>query len=170
LEAAHLPEALTPSLEQAAPPLSLSEALTPDQCARLGKGLVEITDSNRPFTFFNKRSGQTEVAYQGSAVVVSILELAEYTQRQAEKYAPRVRPMMGTVSFIDKNGNFYDCLTLESLHLDGQASSVDAKKHIAVFASGLGEDKGKFSIAIENIYAASLSAHPNYSAYDYEDN
>jgi hypothetical protein len=34
----------------------------------------------------------------------------------------------------------------------------------------LGEDKGKFSIAIENIYAASLSAHPNYSAYDYEDN
>lgn len=148
-----------------------AETETQENFAVIGKGpvkqLVEITDENHHLTLFNTRTGQTEVAYQGSHIVVAALELYSKCKPQET----RSRPRLGTLSFFDRLGKFHNFVRLESVHLSGQASSIHNQKHVAVFSSGGNTERTRFSVDISDIYCVTWAAHPvigdeHYTDYD----
>lgn len=152
---------------------AIVEAQSEPQFARIGRGpvgkLVELSDRNQHLTVFNKKLGQHEVVYQGSALIVEALEIYKNLPSPQNQH----RPMFGLLSFFDRLGNFYDFARVESVHLDGQASSINARKHVAVFTANRHETPTQFSLAIDDIYCVSLTPHPiigDERFTDYDDN
>ena len=112
--------------------------------------ILPITPANEIF-FWRNKSDVYELTYQGSGLIVSMLEGRKAVD--ADKPHELRRPL----AFFDKDGNFYDQAILVDLNEEIRRNGREVIKHSAVVKFPA-ENDTETSIAIDNIHCIAPAA------------
>lgn len=114
---------------------------------------VERTAENEHFFIDHPRRG-TELIYQGSALIASLLELHQFVEN-IDSENENIKPPKRHLAFFDKRGVFYGPVALNGLYRNVNANGSSTVKHTAIFEPTEGHSEA-FAIPIDDIYCLSL--------------